>query len=70
MDHETAEKLKKIAFHVADQLMTALKNGDIPKIGIDEVRAALKDQPGFPEALGERRHLETLTLRRILESVR
>lgn len=61
---------KPIANAIASRLMTALKNSDIPKIGIDEIRAAIAetvDGQGYTDEQIE--VLEDLTTRRVVESV-
>lgn len=79
--HETRVELKALANAIADELLAALKARTIPKIGIDEIRAAiaakladrrferaLEGDPhlGFRDAVGA---LEEFTTRRVVEKV-
>lgn len=64
-DHEST--LREIANRVADRLMTDLWAGRLAKIGIDEIRATLRQDPECPRNAVRFDWLEGLITRRLVE---
>lgn len=70
MRHEVREKLKAIAHRVSDSLMAELKAGELAKVGIDEIRAALRRDLECPSSGALFSELEELACRRMVEMAR
>jgi hypothetical protein len=70
MRHEVREKLKAIAHRVSDSLMAELQAGELAKVGIDEIRAALRRDLECPPAGALFSELEGLVCRRMVEMAR
>lgn len=63
------EAFKQIAERVATQLLDDCRAGRISKIGIDEIRAALRAQTECPRGAWAFDALEEMTTRRLVEKV-
>lgn len=68
LSHEDRELFKRIAERVASELISDMKAGRLKKVGIDEIRARLHEEPGW---MGRDQFdaLEELTTRRLVEKV-
>jgi hypothetical protein len=68
---EQHQTFHRIAERVSARLLADLKAGKMPKIGIDEIRAALPRDPEYPRGadIMDLDRLEEMTTRRLVTKV-
>lgn len=69
MEYEKRQAMKATAKRVADQLFADAKAGKLQKVGIDEIRRALRAEPSCPTNRRDYDTLEEMTTRSIVELV-